>query len=100
MRAVNLLPDDGRSDGPEVLTTTSVLAGGAGLLVAVLIFVGVAFVQSHGKVSDKRSTLSKVQRQVSEVQAAAAAAQAKQAAAHSDDQARVAAFTTAEAGRM
>jgi Tfp pilus assembly protein PilN len=100
MRAVNLLPEDGRERGPELLTQTSVLAGGAGVLAAVTLFVGVSYFQAHGKTSDRRHTLSALQQEVTEVQAAAAAAQAAKATAHSGDQARVAAFTTASATRM
>jgi Tfp pilus assembly protein PilN len=81
MRAVNLLPEDGRERGPELLTQTSVLAGGAGLLAAVTLFVGFSYVQAHGKTSDRSDTLSALRK-------------------HTGDQARVAAFTAASSARM
>src|SRR3954449_13580573 len=100
MRAVNLLPDGGREPGPEILTQTSVLAGGAGVVAAVLLFLGIAALQAHNNTSDRQHKLAALQKEVSRVQARAAAAQAATAAAHSGDQARVAAFTAAAAARM
>ena len=97
MRAVNLLPEQSRPGAlPTLLTTTSVLAGGAALLTAVLLFVGVSFVQSHGKASDRRDTLAKLERKVDTLRVA----QARSAAQQGSAQARVAAFTTASGARM
>jgi Tfp pilus assembly protein PilN len=97
MRAVNLLPEQNRpGTRPTVLTTTSVLAGGGALLAALVLFVGVSFVQGHGKASDRRDTLAKLERNVDTLRVAQARSTAQQGSA----QARVAAFTTASGARM
>jgi Tfp pilus assembly protein PilN len=97
MRAVNLLPEENRAGRvPTLLTTTSVLAGGAVLLTALLVFVGVSFVQSHGKASDRRDTLAQIERQSDALKVA----QAKSAAQQGSTQARLAAFTSASGARM
>ena len=82
---------------PTLLTTKSVLAGGATLVTAVGLACGVTFVQSHDRASDRHDTLAG---------AAAAGRRARgrpddrTAAAKSSDGARVAAFTTAASARM
>jgi Tfp pilus assembly protein PilN len=98
MRAVNLLPEDARGDrgAAALLTTTSVAAVGAALFAAVLIIVGVSFVQAHGKVSDRQETLDSLTQEVTALQAQRAAS----ASSQTTDQARVAAFTAAASGRM
>jgi Tfp pilus assembly protein PilN len=97
MRAVNLLPEQNRRDGiPTLLTTKSVLAGGATLVTAAALFCGVSFVQSHDRASDRRDTLAGLQRQVDALELA----KDRTAAAQSGDRARVAAFTTAAGARM
>jgi Tfp pilus assembly protein PilN len=97
MRAVNLLPDEFRpSSGPGLPSTTSIGVAGAGVLTAAVVFLGVAFVQGHGKVSDKRETLAALQQEVAQAQAA----QARTAAQQGNDRARVSAFTTASSARM
>jgi Tfp pilus assembly protein PilN len=98
MRAVNLLPEQKRRGGkPSRITpTTSVIAGGAGLLAVVVAAFAFLFVQSHGKVSGKQAGLAALQQQVTELQDA----QARKAALQSGDQARVAAFTAAAGARM
>ncbi len=97
MRAVNLLPQQDRPGGmPTVFTTTSVVAGGAALLAVALVLLGFTYVQGHSKVSDRQDKLEALQQQVVQAQAAAARTVAQQG----EDQARVAAFSTAAAGRM
>ena len=71
MRAVNLLPEQNRRGGvPTLLTTKSVLAGGATLVTAVGLFCGVTFVQSHDKASDRHDTLAGLQQQVDALEVA------------------------------
>ncbi len=98
MRAVNLLPEQqNRREGvPTLLTTKSVLAGGATLVTAVSVFCGVSFVQSHDRASDRHKTLAALQQQVDALETA----RDRTAAAMSGDQARVTAFTTAASARM
>ena len=97
MRAVNLLSEQNRGDGvPTILTTKSVLAGGATLVTAVGLACGVTFAQNHDRASDRRDTLAGLQRQVD----ALGVASDRTAAAKSSDSARVAAFTTAASARM
>jgi Tfp pilus assembly protein PilN len=97
MRAVNLLPEQKRSGGaPTVLTTTSVLVGGASVLTALGLFLGVSYTQSHGRVTDRQQTLAGLQSRVESLQAA----RTHSVVSQSGDQARVAAITTAAAGQM
>jgi Tfp pilus assembly protein PilN len=97
MRPVNLLPEDSRPGRvPTLLTTTSVLAGGAVLLTALLVVVGVSFAHSHGKASDRRDTLAAIDNKLERLEAA----KARTAAQQGSDQARVAAFTSAAGARM
>jgi Tfp pilus assembly protein PilN len=98
MRAVNLLPEQKRRGGKpsRISPTTSVIAGGAGLLALVVAAFAFLFVQSQGKVSGKQDNLAVLQQQVTELQDA----QARKAALQSGDQARVGAFTTAAGARM
>jgi Tfp pilus assembly protein PilN len=100
MRAFNLLPAprvEQRQDGVQSrLQTTNGIAGAAGaVLVLVAVLIGFAFVQGRSNVSDRRTTLDRLETQVARQQAAASvsAAVAAQAQAH------LAAFTAASAGR-
>jgi Tfp pilus assembly protein PilN len=61
-----------------------------------VLFVGVSFVQEHGKASDRRDTLAKLERNVDTLRVAQARSTAQQGSA----QARVAAFATASGARM
>jgi Tfp pilus assembly protein PilN len=96
MRAVNLLPEHERQGGTPILTTTTAAAGGSIVALVAVVFVAVSFVTSHGKVSDREAQLSSIREQVTEVQARAA----RSAAEVGQDQARVAAFTTAASARQ
>ena len=96
MRAVNLLPEDARNSGPEILTTTSVAAGAGALFLAVVVFLTLSYVQAHNRVADRDETLQALSQSVEQLQAA----QAASAAGQSNDQARVAAFTAAASARM
>jgi Tfp pilus assembly protein PilN len=98
MRAVNILPEQKPRGGKpsRVTPTTAAIAGGAGLLAAVVAVFAFLFVQSHDKVSGKQDNLAALQQQVTALQAT----QARTAALQSGDQARVGAFTTAAGARM
>jgi hypothetical protein len=100
MRAVNLLPESERQGGAPVLTTTSVVIGGAVMLGIVWICLGVLFFQSHGHVSHRESQLFALQQQVAQVQAENAAKAAKASTTAADNQGRVTAFDTASAARL
>jgi Tfp pilus assembly protein PilN len=81
MRAVNLLPEErkteaggvGTSTGGGALTTARVAIVGGSLAVVVAGVVGYTFVGARGDVADKRDSLAAVQQQVDEARARAAA---------------------------
>ena len=100
MRAFNLLPAprvEQRQDGVQsrLQTTNGIAAAAGAVLVLVAVLIGFAFVQGRSDVSDRRTTLDRLETQVARQQAAASvsAAVAAQAQAH------LAAFTAASAGR-
>jgi Tfp pilus assembly protein PilN len=76
-------------------TTNGIAAAAGAVLVLVAVLVGFAFVQGRSNVSDRRTTLDRLEAQVTRNQASASvsAAVAAQAQAH------LAAFTAASAGR-
>jgi Tfp pilus assembly protein PilN len=96
MRAVNLLPEQERQRGTTLLTTPVAVIGGAALVLTATLFVGIAFYQSHGKVSDREATLSSIREQTTQVQAATV----RSASERGQEQARVAAFTSAAGARF
>jgi Tfp pilus assembly protein PilN len=100
MRAFNLLPTprvEQRQDGVQsrLQTTNGIAAAAGAVLVLLAVLIGFAFVQGRSDVSDRRTTLDRLEAQVARSQAAASvsAAVAAQAQAH------LAAFTAASAGR-
>jgi len=100
MRAFNLLPAprvEQRQDGVQsrLQTTNGIAAAAGAVLVLLAVLIGFAFVQGRSDVSDRRTTLDRLEAQVARSQAAASvsAAVAAQAQAH------LAAFTAASAGR-
>jgi Tfp pilus assembly protein PilN len=100
MRAFNLLPTprvEQRQDGVQsrLQTTNGIAAAASAVLVLLAVLIGFAFVQGRSNVSDRRTTLDRLETQVARQQAAASvsAAVAAQAQAH------LAAFTAASAGR-
>jgi Tfp pilus assembly protein PilN len=100
MRAVNLLPESERQGRPPVVTTTSVVIGGAVVLGVVWITLGVLFFQSHGHVSHREKQLFALQQQIAQVQAENAAKAAKASTTAANTQGRVAAFDTASSARL
>jgi Tfp pilus assembly protein PilN len=100
MRAVNLLPEEPRGDGPPLLTTATVGIGGIVLLAIAAIFLGVLFVQAHNTVSDKHHTLDAVRQQTAQIEAATSARQAAAQSGKAAEEGRVTAFDSAVSQRM
>jgi Tfp pilus assembly protein PilN len=100
MRALNLLPAplvEKRQDRfqSRLRTTNGIAAAAGAVLVLVVVLLGLGFAQGRSDVSDRRTTLDRLEAQVAQNQASASvsAAVAAQAQAH------LAAFTAASAGR-
>ena len=100
MRAVNLLPDQGRGGGPPVLTTTSVGVGGGAIFLVVAIFFCVLFLHEHGRVSSRHHQLATIQSQITTLQAQTAQRAAAASASSSANESRVAAFDQASSARV
>src|SRR5580765_2965996 len=100
MRAVNLLPtprvEKRQSPFQSRLQTTNGVAAAAGaILVLVAVLLGLGFVQGRSDVSDRRTTLDRLEAQVARNQATASMS----AAVATQAQAQLAAFTAASSGR-
>jgi Tfp pilus assembly protein PilN len=99
MRAVNLLPAPRveKQDGSQSrLRSTNAIAAAAGaVLVLVTVLLALGFVQGRSDVSDRRTTLDRLEAQVTQKQANASVSAAVAAQA----QAQLAAFTAASSGR-
>jgi len=99
MRAVNLLPAPRveKQDGSQSrLRSTNAIAAAAGaVLVLVTVLLALGFVQGRSDVSDRRTTLDRLEAQVAQKQADASVS----AAAAAKVQSQLAAFTAASSGR-
>jgi Tfp pilus assembly protein PilN len=100
MRALNLLPAplvEKRQDGfqSRLWTTHRIAAAAGAVLVLIVVLLGLGFVQGRSDVSDRRTTLGRLEAQVAQNQAAASVS----AAVAVQGQAHLAAFTAASSGR-
>jgi len=99
MRALNLLPAprvEKRDSSQSPLRSANGIAAAAGaVLVLVTVLLALGFVQGRSDVSDRRTTLDRLEAQVAQKQADASVS----TAAAAQVQAQLAAFTTASSGR-
>ena len=100
MRALNLLPAprvEKRDASQSRLRSANGIAAAAGaVLVLVTVLLALGFVQGRSDVSDRRTTLDRLEAQVTQKQANASVS----AAAAAKAQAQLAAFSAASSGRV
>jgi len=101
MRAVNLLPDNRRpgrrsADETQARLAKATVAGAGTLVVLITSLMAVTAVQTRSSVSDKKSTLAELQRELEGTRDSSALA----TAAKQQLQARLTAVSTAASGRI